>query len=322
MTVTEEHAPGPVRINLLFNERAVRVPYGVTLFDAASWNGIAIDSTCGGHGTCKKCRIRIADDPPAPSSLDIRAYTAAEIKDGWRLACRTPAVRDTIVEVPPLTTRPKAATVGVGRQVILRPAVQKRYLELTEPDLSDQASDLERVLAQLDDLEPRAELTVLKTLGRTLREADYKVTAVVVDDVLIAVEPGDTTDRRFGIAFDLGTTTVVATLLDLDTGAPLAVRSMLNRQQPYGADVITRISATMMDSGALQALRDRAHETLAELTGEVLAEADVAPAEVYEITVCGNVTMMQLALGIDPEPLSMAPFVVAAHELPDRKSVV
>ena len=258
MTTAEEEVTQPVRVNLTFNERAVRVPYGVTLFDAASWNGIAIDSTCGGHGTCKKCRIRIAEDPPAPSSLDIRAYSPQEIKDGWRLACRTTATRDTQVEVPPLTTRPKAATVGVGRQVILRPAVQKRYLELTEPSLADQASDLERVLAQLDDLEPRAELSVLKTLGRTLREADYKVTAVVVDDLLIAVEPGDTTARRFGIAFDLGTTTVVATLLDLSTGTPAGVESTLNKQQPFGADVITRISATMMDPGYLDKLQQLA----------------------------------------------------------------
>ena len=120
-----------------------------------------------------------------------RAYHAARsCEDGWRLACRAPAAADTAVEVPPLATRPKAATVGVGRQVILRPAVQKRYLELAEPTLADQATDLERVLAALDDLELRADLPVLKTLGRMLREADYKVTAVVVDDVLIAVEPG------------------------------------------------------------------------------------------------------------------------------------
>jgi uncharacterized 2Fe-2S/4Fe-4S cluster protein (DUF4445 family) len=320
MTVAEEQAPGPVRINLLFNERAVRVPYGVTLFDAASWNGIAIDSTCGGHGTCKKCRIRIvpnSDDAPAPTSLDIRAYTAQEIKDGWRLACRTSATRDTQVEVPPLTTRPKAATVGVGRQVILRPAVQKRYLELTEPDLSDQASDLERVLAQLDDLEPRAELTVLKTLGRTLRAADYKVTAVVVDDVLIAVEPGDTTGRRFGVAFDLGTTTVVATLLDLGTGTPVAVASTLNKQQPFGADVITRISATMMDPGALDKLQQLAQETLAELTAEVCAEGGVEPDEVYEVALAGNATMTHLVLGIDPEPLGMAPFILSTRLYPE-----
>jgi uncharacterized 2Fe-2S/4Fe-4S cluster protein (DUF4445 family) len=317
MTVTEEQAPGPVRINLLFNERAVRVPYGVTLFDAASWNGIAIDSTCGGHGTCKKCRIRIADDPPVPSSLDIRAYTPQEINDGWRLACRTIATRDTEVEVPPLTTRPKAATVGVGRQVILRPAVQKRYLELTEPDLADQASDLERVLAQLDDLEPRAELAVLKTIGRTLRAADYKVTAVVVDDVLIAVEPGDTTDRRFGIAFDLGTTTVVATLLDLGTGTPVAVASALNKQQPFGADVITRISATMMDPGALDKLQQLAQETLSELAAAVCAEGGVEPDEVYEVALAGNATMTHIVLGIDPEPLGMAPFILSTRLFPE-----
>jgi len=317
VTVTDEHAPGPVRINLLFNERAVRVPYGVTLFDAASWNGIAIDSTCGGHGTCKKCRIRITENAPAPTSLDVRAYTAAELNDGWRLACRTAATRDTTVEVPPLTTRPKAATVGVGRQVILRPAVQKRYLELAEPDLADQASDLERVLAQLDDLEPRAELAVLKTLGQTLRAADYQVTAVVVDDVLIAVEPGDTTDRRFGIAFDLGTTTVVATLLDLSTGTPVAVASALNKQQPFGADVITRISATMMDPGALDKLQQLAQETLAELAAAVCAEGAVEPHEVYEVALAGNATMTHLALGIDPEPLGMAPFILSTRLFPE-----
>jgi uncharacterized 2Fe-2S/4Fe-4S cluster protein (DUF4445 family) len=317
VTVTEDVAQGPVRINLIFNERPVRVPYGVTLFDAASWNGIAIDSTCGGHGTCKKCRIRIADDPPAPSSLDIRAYTKAELADGWRLACRTPATRDTVVEVPPLTTRPKAATVGVGRQVILRPAVQKRYLELTEPTLADQATDLERVLAKLDDLEPRAELAVLKTLGRTLREADWKVTAVVVDDLLIAVEPGDTTDRRFGIAFDLGTTTVVATLLDLSTGTPVAVRSTLNKQQPFGADVITRISATMLDPGSLDKLQQLAQETLGELAQEVCAEGGVEAGEVYEVALAGNATMVHLVLGIDPEPLGMAPFIMSTRLFPE-----
>jgi len=315
--MSESEAPLPPRVNLLFNERPVRVPYGVTLFDAASWNGIAIDSTCGGHGTCKKCRIRIADEPPAPTSLDIRAYSAEELRAGWRLACRAAATRDTAVEVPPLTTRPKAATVGVGRQVILRPAVVKRYLELAEPTLRDQATDLERVLAELDDLEPRAELAVLKTLGRTLREADYKITAVVVDDVLIAAEPGDTTARRFGIAFDLGTTTVVATLLDLSTGTPVAVDSMLNKQQPFGADVITRISATMLDPGALDKLRELAQETLAELAAAVCEAGQVDPYEVYEVAVAGNATMTHLVLGIDPEPLGMAPFIMSTRLYPE-----
>jgi uncharacterized 2Fe-2S/4Fe-4S cluster protein (DUF4445 family) len=139
---------------------------------------------------------------------------------------------------------------------------------------------------------------------------------VIVDEEMVDVEPGDTSGRRFAMAFDLGTTTVVVTLLDLESGQPLAVRSMLNRQQPYGGDVISRISATMLDSGALEELRSRAHGTLGELAAEALEDAGIAPEEVYEITLCGNVTMTQLALGIDPEPLSMAPFVVATHELP------
>jgi uncharacterized 2Fe-2S/4Fe-4S cluster protein (DUF4445 family) len=313
---------GAARVRLRFEPdgNEVRVPSGTPIFDAASWNGIAIDSTCGGYGTCKKCKVKILSGDVPVGPIDPRAFTPAELEDGWRLACRAGAREDLVVEVPPLQTRPKAAMVGVGRHVILRPAVVKRHLVIEEPTLEDQRSDLQRVLDGLDDLEPSVSIEMLRELGTTMRAAKFDVTAVVCDRELIALEPGDTTARRYAIAFDLGTTTVVATLLDLDNGQPAAVRSMLNRQQPYGADVITRISATMMDSGALQALRDRAHETLAELTGEVLAEADVAPAEVYEITVCGNVTMMQLALGIDPEPLSMAPFVVAAHELPPVKA--
>ena len=307
------------RIDLIFepNERRVRVPSGVTLFDAASWNGIAIDSTCGGHGTCKKCKIRVIDGAVPVTPLDIRAFTPEELRGGWRLACRVLAETDARVEVPPLVTRPKAATVGVGRQVILRPAVQKRYLETGEPSLTDQMTDMERVLARIDDLELRVDLHALRSVGRVLRAADYKVTAVIVDEILIDVEPGDTSGRLFGIAFDLGTTTVVATLLDLSTGTPVAVDSMLNQQQPFGADVITRISAVMMDPAALGRLSGLAHETLAELARSVCEQGGVDPREVYEVAVAGNATMTHIALGIDPEPLGVAPFIMSTRLYPE-----
>ena len=311
-----EDGAARVRLRFLPEGAEVRVPSGTPIFDAASWNGIAIDSTCGGHGTCKKCRCRVISGEVPISAVDPRAFTTDELRDGWRLACRAPAREDLVIEVPPLQTRPKAALVGVGRHVILRPSVQKRHLVLSEPTLEDQRPDLQRVLDELTDLEPYASLDLLRELGGALRRARFDVTAVVCDEELIALEPGDTTGRRHAIAFDLGTTTVVATLLDLESGQPLAVRSMLNRQQPWGADVITRISATMMDDQALGALRERAHESMAELTAEVCAEGGVSAEEIYEITVCGNVTMMSLALGIDPEPLSMAPFVVTTHDFP------
>jgi uncharacterized 2Fe-2S/4Fe-4S cluster protein (DUF4445 family) len=320
-------APHPDRVRLRYlqagEDRAVkeaRVPAGTTLFDAASWNGVAIDSTCGGHGTCKKCKVRVVSGSAAVSSVDPRAFTVEELRNGWRLACRAPAQEDLTIEVPPLQTRPKAALAGVGRHVILRPAVQKRYVELDEPTLDDQRSDLERLLDAMDDVEPRVPLEILRTLGGTLRESDWKVTAVLADDLLIDVEAGDTSGRRHAIAFDLGTTTVVATLLDLETGQPLAVRSILNAQQPFGADVISRISSTMLDDGALARLQAHAHDTLRTLTAEVCEEAGVDGGEVYEVVVTGNVTMIQLALGIDPEPLSMAPFTIVARRLPEAKA--
>lgn len=299
------------------NEKGFTVPTGVSAFDAASWNGIAIDSTCGGYGTCKKCRIKVTAGDVEPSKLDYRAFTETEIKEGWRLACLVRAGKDVTLDVPPLTTRPKAATVGVGRQVILRPAVQKRYVELADPTLHDQRTDIVRLFDAIDDIEATVSLAAMRNLPKVLRSSFFKVTAVFVDQELIDIEAGDTTALRYGIAYDLGTTTVVATLLDLNTGTPVAVKSMLNKQQPFGADVISRISATMMDATALDRLRGFAQQTLAELSAEVCEEAGVNPLNVYEVALAGNATMTQLALGIDPEPLGVAPFIMVSASFPD-----
>jgi uncharacterized 2Fe-2S/4Fe-4S cluster protein (DUF4445 family) len=307
---------GTGRVQLSFTveggqDRDVRVPTGVSVFDSASWNGIAIDSTCGGHGTCHKCKIRV--DAPLPVSRhDRRTFSEGELAGGWRLACLATATQDLKVVVPPLTTRPKAATVGVGRQVILRPAVQKRYVELADPTLQDQRTDVVRLTDAIEDLELTVDLTVLRRLPKVLREADFKVTAVVVDRALIDVEAGDTSAQRYAIAFDLGTTTVVATLLDLETGTPVSVASRLNKQQPFGGDVITRISAVMMDPDALDRLQALAGETLDELAQQVCVEGGVDPGHVYEVAIAGNATMTALALGIDPEPLGVAPFVMTS----------
>jgi uncharacterized 2Fe-2S/4Fe-4S cluster protein (DUF4445 family) len=314
----QEGHDGTGRVQLTFapSGRSVRVPPGVPVFDAASWNGIAIDSTCGGHGTCRKCLVRVTAGPAPVTTHDARTFSAAQIADGWRLACLLRAAHDLDLEVPPLVTRPKAATVGVGRQVILRPAVQKRYVELDEPSLEDQRTDLRRLRDAVDDLTFEPDLHALQRLPTVLRASDFNVTAVVVDEALVDVEAGDTTGRRHGVALDLGTTTVVATLLDLETGTPVAVASMLNRQQSFGGDVITRISATMTDPTALGRLTALARETLVELVTEVLEAGDIAPAEVYEVALAGNATMVALLLGVDPEPLGVAPFIQASDRWP------
>jgi len=314
--LVEHSGLGRVKLDFAPSNQSFKVPPGVSVFDAASWNGIAIDSTCGGHGTCKKCKVQITEGIVPISRLDIRAFSQEELKNGWRLACVARATENLAITVPAMTTRPKAATVGVGRQVILRPAVQKRYLELDEPTLHDQRPDIQRVKDGIDDLEVNVEFEVLQKLPTVLRKNNFKVTAVIVDDLLIDIEPGDTTGKRFAIAYDLGTTTVVATLLDLNSGTPVAVKSMLNMQQPFGADVISRISATMLDENALERLRIAAQSTLSELTNEVIIEAGISPNNVYEIAIAGNATMVQLVLGVNPEPVGVAPFITASQNWP------
>ena len=314
--LVEHSGLGRVKLDFSPSNQSFKVPPGVSVFDAASWNGIAIDSTCGGHGTCKKCKVQITEGIVPISRLDIRAFSQEELKNGWRLACVARATENLAITVPPMTTRPKAATVGVGRQVILRPAVQKRYLELIEPTLHDQRPDIQRVTDGIDDLEVSVEFEVLQKLPTVLRKNNFKVTAVIVDNLLIDMEPGDTTSSRFAVAYDLGTTTVVATLLDLNSGTPIAVKSMLNKQQPFGADVISRISATMLDETALQRLREAAQATLNQLTDEVIQEAGISHLNVYEVAVAGNATMIQLILGVDPEPVGVAPFITATQNWP------
>ncbi|CAB4343142.1 MAG: DUF4445 domain-containing protein [Actinobacteria bacterium] len=316
MSDPQDSGIGRVTLSFTPSNQDFRVPPGVSIFDAASWNGIAIDSTCGGHGTCKKCKVQVMEGEVPVNRLDIRAFSSEQLADGWRLACMARATGNLKIDVPPLSTRPKAATVGVGRQVILRPSIQKRYLEMSEPNLADQLTDLERINAALEDLEVVADLSVLRVLPTVIRSSGWKVTAVISDESLIAIEPGDTTADNYAVAIDLGTTTVVATLLDLGTGTPVAVKSMLNKQQGFGADVISRISATMMDPQAAELMQKAALDTLNELIDEVCVEAGISQDHIYETAIAGNATMVHLLLGVDPEPIGVAPFIMATREWP------
>ena len=316
MSDPQDSGIGRVTLSFTPSNQDFRVPPGVSIFDAASWNGIAIDSTCGGHGTCKKCKVQVMEGEVPVNRLDIRAFSSEQLADGWRLACMARATGNLKIDVPPLSTRPKAATVGVGRQVILRPSIQKRYLEMSEPNLADQLTDLERINAALEDLEVVADLSVLRVLPTVIRSSGWKVTAVISDESLIAIEPGDTTADNYAVAIDLGTTTVVATLLDLGTGTPVAVKSMLNKQQGFGADVISRISATMMDPQAAELMQKAALDTLNELIDEVCLEAGISQDHIYETAIAGNATMVHLLLGVDPEPIGVAPFIMATREWP------
>ncbi len=291
-------------------DRTTRVPPGTTLFSAAHWIGLPIDSTCGGRGTCGKCKVRVLEGASEVTSADHRLLRKDEVENGWRLSCQARIYEDMTCEVPQLLRVPKAATMGLSRLVIIDPNVRKVYLELTEPDLHDQRSDVTRLRDALSDEghDMSASIPVLRRLPKTLREAGFKVTAVLAGEHLVAVEPGDTTEECFGVAFDVGTTTLVGTLMNLRTGMAAAVSSTLNGQAPFGADVISRISHAMNGTDSIDELKAAVVTTMNGILDDLYRDSGVSPERTYEAVVVGNVTMLHLLLGIDPTPISMMPF--------------
>jgi len=302
-----------LKVTFLPKEVSTRVPAGTTLFHAAAWTGQPVESTCGGRGTCGKCRVLILEGSRVVTPADQEHLSPDDIEAGWRLSCQQEVRSEMRVEVPRLLTTPKTAMFGVGRQVLLDPNVHKVHLRLEEPALHDQRSDYRRLKEALkrEGFALSADLPVLRTLPRALRAADFDVTAVLCGEALVALEPGDTTRECHGVAFDLGTTTIVGSLLDLNTGETRAVASTLNAQAIHGGDVLSRISYTMGRAEGLEELQRMAAYTINGILERLLGEAGVAPERVYEITVAGNMTMMHLLLGIDPEPISVTPFAPA-----------
>src|SRR5438874_13343772 len=181
-------------------ERTTRVPSGTTLFSAAHWIGLPIDSTCAGRGTCGKCKVRVITGRQDAETADHRQLRPAELAEGWRLSCQAHIHEDMRCEVPQLLRVPKAATMGLGRLVILDPNVRKVYVELEEPTLHDQRSDVTRLrdALEVEGHDMAAEVPVLRSLPSVLRGAEFKVTAVLAGERLVAGEPNDTTGECYG----------------------------------------------------------------------------------------------------------------------------
>lgn len=305
-------------------QRTVYVLPGTRLVEAAAVAGLPLEQPCGGAGKCGKCRVRVLEGASAPTSAEAKVLSAEELGCGTRLGCQTAVQRPMTVEVP--------ETSRLGTQHILTsaepsaprafdPAVRKVYLELTKPQRGDDAADLIRLEKQLGPV--RAGLQVLRILPARLREAKFRGTAVLVGDELVDFEPGDTCPRCYGVAVDLGTTTLAAALVDLVEADDLALAAQLNPQTRLGDDVLSRIAYATEKSGGVSDLQTLVLGALNELLARLVDQAGVRPEEIYEVTIAGNTTMQQLCCGLDPQWLGRVPFVpvvgrglqVAAAEL-------
>ncbi len=292
----------------------VMVEKGTSLLEAAARAGVAVEGNCGGKGTCGKCKVKLTQNNPAPpTGAEKKFLSSGELKAGWALACQRAASEEAFVEVPEQSDafRRKISLSEDDSAVKPEPALSKIALTLERPTVQDQTPDLERLLAALPDNGVEVSPRLLPALPKILRQERFAVTAVLTAEKLLAVEPGRTADRLFGMAFDIGTTTIMGSLHDLNSGKALAVGAATNPQNVYGADVISRITYASGEENGLEKMQRKVMEALNQIIENLAEKAGIKPQEIYEAVAVGNTTMSHLFLGIDPTYLAPAPFIPA-----------
>lgn len=294
--------------------KTASVPPETTILEAAASCEIPLHSPCGGQGRCGKCAVQVTSGAGVVQPAEARLFTEEELAAGWRLACQARVVGEAEVVVPDssLMIEHHIVVDGLARDITVEPNVLKLALRLPFPTVDDPRADLNRVMDALGrGVRPPGGLGVLRDLPRALRDSDCHLTAVVADDALIGLEPGDTSDAAYGVAIDIGTTTVVAYLCHLPTGEVVAVASELNPQTQYGEDVIARLQVAVMEPDGAARLRAVVTDAVSDLIGRAAHDAGVSRTAVYEIAAVGNTCMTHLLLGVPPSGLAGVPFVPA-----------
>ncbi|MBN1352797.1 DUF4445 domain-containing protein [candidate division KSB1 bacterium] len=293
--------------------KTIAVSPGSSLFEAAIESGFFIRGFCGGRGICGKCKVKLLNQQLPHTPVEMKVLSEEERKNGIHLACKTIVNNALSVEVPEFggDKETRALTSDSNLEFELDANIQKKQLSLQESSLSDQHADQDLLLQALALPEPtEIPLPVMQKLPQTLRSSGYDITAVLAGNRVISIEVGHNLDK-FGVAFDVGTTTIVGSLMDLNSGKMLAVAARTNPQAIHGADVISRINYCSSHVDGLKKLQKLAIAALNEIIEEVLEQVDSAPENVYEISIAGNATMNHLIMGIDPSAIAAMPFIPA-----------
>ena len=313
--------------------KSVHVPSGSGLLDAARLAGVAIESPCGGEGTCGNCIVRVTSGEVDSRSLG--TLPQAAVAEGCVLACAARLLdADLTVEVPQQhglaggKFAPENETHLVRLELLPRqweydPLAVKWLLQVEPPQLESGQSDLDRLTRAIQhDWGKRPvefSLLGLRTVADTLRAVQGQVTATIVRDSgrlhVINVEPGDTTLRHYAVAIDVGTTTIAVQLINLAVAQVVAAQSDYNDQIACGLDVISRINYARTPA-RLQELRTRVLGTINRLIHQMAKSRGVAPGEISNAAVSGNTVMTHLLLGLNPEPLRLAPYTPTVLHVP------
>lgn len=333
-------SPRPAEVTVVFTPTGVTasVEPGTSLLDAARQAGADLDSTCGGRGLCGRCQVApsLGDFPKWGITADDTALndaTSSErnyrgrrpLADNHRLGCQAAVSASLVVDIPPASQvhRPVIRKAIDLPDLTIDPLIHARYTELIDPQLGDERSDLELLREALRrdwDLDQiTIEPQVLPDLHPAVVTGHRAVTAVMTaDGRVIAVRPGFD-EALYGVAVDVGSTTIAGYLVDLSTGEVLATAGVMNPQIRFGEDLMSRVSYVMMNPGGERELTATVRQAVNELIADLTRSADpVDPAairtRIHDVVLVGNPVMHHLLLGIDPTPLGAAPFTLTVSE--------
>ncbi len=302
------------KVKFIPQKKEIEVSSEKTILEAANEAGLYIEGDCAGRGTCGKCKIKTLEGGGGKATAaEEQHLSEKELNEGWILACQRNISHDMVIEVPirkDVHTR-KTTLPGGIEELEADPAVKKITVKLNRPAVEDQKADLERLTGSLKQQNLSIKLRELAGLPGLLRDHNFEVTAAIAGNRIISIEPGDTSDQLFGVAFDIGTTTIMGSLIDLNSAEIIAVAAATNRQNIYGADVISRINHASQGHTELKQLQDKVIEAANEILKELLKQTKVARDRIYEAVAVGNTTMSHLFMGVDPTYLAPAPFIPA-----------
>jgi uncharacterized 2Fe-2S/4Fe-4S cluster protein (DUF4445 family) len=314
-----------------------RFPVGTPVLAAARALGVDLDSVCGGRGICSKCQVSpafgafpkhgvtVAEDALSPwNAVEARYDRIRGLAPGRRLGCQATLQKDVVIDVPPESQVHKQVVRkrAEARAVVMDPATRLHYVEVAEPDMHEPSGDLQRLERALAEQwgipDAKGDLRTLQMLQPALRKGGWKVTVAVHRDGpearILHVWPGFYEGGIYGLAIDIGSTTIAGHLCDLATGQVLASVGLMNPQIRFGEDLMSRVSYAMLNEGGAAEMTRAVREALNTLAGQAAAEAGIDRGLIFEAVIVGNPVMHHLVLGIDPTELGQAPFALSTAD--------
>jgi len=309
-----------ITIEIVSHGRKIKAAKGRTLADVLLEAGIPMSLYCRQRGLCGRCFVEILEGPRPPlQDREKRLLALRGLSPDHRLACLYAIESSLRVSVPESSTlgRMSILSWGVEGATVFDPAIKKYFLEPAKPDLSSPVSFSESLASALKIPRPRASLDMLGRLAEMMEQVQPQFTAVLHEDAeILALEPGNTTSRVFGLAVDMGTTTLVMDLVDLGTGKVMDSETAVNSQSSYGADVVSRISLVFVEPAKVGQVREAVIKDLNRMLHALLERNGLPASDVYEVVVAGNTAMNHLFLGTPIKSLALAPFNAVFSVLP------